>query len=112
MTDGAGNVDSSLMIFNDAPGQRQAEPGTVALRGEERTEDVGQILSGYAAAIVDDFDDCESFATLYRNRNFPVAVDRLDCIQQKVQQHLMDLIAVVFDFRERRIFVQSDLGSF
>ena len=100
------------MIFNDAAGQRQAKSGAVALRCEERAEDVRQIFSGYAAAVIHDFDDCKSFAALYRDRNLPVAVDRLDRVQQKVQQHLMDLIAVVLNFGEGRIFVQGDLDSF
>ena len=43
---------------------------------------------------------------------FPFTIDRLQGIQQQIQQHLVDLIAVVLDFGQGRILLQCDLDGF
>src|SRR5512139_416713 len=49
--------DASAMGFDDLVGDRQAEARALAdvLGGEERIEDPGQHLGGYALAVVGDF---------------------------------------------------------
>src|SRR5581483_7184880 len=83
-----------------------------ALGRVERTEDVGQVVRRDAAAVVGNFDDCVFALQFNRNRDLSVGVDGLQRVKQKVQQHLMDLIAVMLDFRQGRIFAQRDLDGF
>ena len=40
------NIHSLAVIVDDAVADRQAEPGAVRLRGEERIEDLRQYLGG------------------------------------------------------------------
>ncbi len=42
-------------------------------------------------------------------RTVPVSVNGLHRIQQQIQHHLVDLIAVVFDFGQSWILLQFDL---
>src|SRR5690606_32399545 len=49
--------DAAAVQLDDAPRDRQPEPGPVRARGEERVEDAVAVLGGQAGAVVADRDD-------------------------------------------------------
>ena len=53
----AGNVDASLVVFNDAARQRQSQASAVALGRVERAKNIGEMIGSNAAAVVGHFDD-------------------------------------------------------
>jgi hypothetical protein len=84
-------------------------PSAVSFGGIEGAEDVGQMVGRDAATVVGYLDNRGRSKGLHGDGDFSVRVDRLQCIQQQVEHHLMNLIAVVLDFRKGRIFTQRDL---
>src|SRR5215471_7651043 len=90
------HADLPVVGFNDPPRQRQSEPGSSALGGVERTEDIRQILGLNAVACVGDGYN-RGLALLKRSDPYQSwTIDRLHRVQKQVEQHLMDLIGVMF----------------
>src|SRR5580704_966285 len=98
-----------MMIFDDPVGKREAEAGAVTLGGVERPEDVGQVLRSDAAPGV--ADDHAGKTIMLANLNIHCArlLYSLDGVQEKIQKHLVNLIAVVLDFGEIGRLLQLDL---
>ena len=71
MTEGAGDVDAAVVVFDDAAGEREAEAGAIAFCCVERTEDVGQVLGRDAASVVFYVDHSIRPLALHSNFNFP-----------------------------------------
>jgi hypothetical protein len=81
------------MILHDPVADRQAKPGSVGPGREKRIEDLLDIISGNAAAIIGNF-DLDSFSRPVdgtSDRDPTVFCDRLQCIEQQVDKYLFDL---------------------
>src|SRR5438552_18866249 len=50
----AAHVDLAAVLLDDPVDERESEPGPLRLRGEERLEDVGQVVGPDALAVVGD----------------------------------------------------------
>ena len=105
----AGDFDAAVMFFDDAAGEREAESSAVAFSGVERAENVGQDLSRDAATGVGDDDGCAIFLRTYFDGNGARSLDGLFCIQEQIEKHLMNLIAVMLDFGQVGRLLQFDL---
>ena len=62
-----------------------------------------------AASVVGYFNDRRRALALHGHRDCSIVIDRLQSVKQEIQQHLVDLIAVMLHFWERRFLVQRDL---
>src|SRR5712692_11219958 len=93
--DHAADFDAPVVVFHDAPGERKAKASAVALGSVERPENIGQMLGSDTAAGVADRDG--GIAVLGRecHAHCAGALHCLDRIQEKVQKHLVDLVAIV-----------------
>src|SRR5579863_9755715 len=107
----AGDFDLAVVLVDDAADEREAEARTIAARGVERAEDLRLLLFCHSAAGVTYRDDGAVFVRADFNGYGPEAVDRLDRVEQKIQNHLVNLVAVVFDFAETGILFELDLDG-
>src|SRR5215471_10033815 len=74
----AGYVDSTLVVFHDTPCQPETQTGAVAFGGEERTEDVRQVIGRDASAVVSNLDHRGVASPFQRDRD---ASGLVDCLQ-------------------------------
>ena len=105
----AADFDAAMMIFHDAVGKREAETGAVALGGVERPENVGQVLRRDAAAGVADNHAGTTLSRANLNTHCARLLHGLNCVQEQIQKHLVNLIAVVLDFGQIGRLLQFDL---
>lgn len=94
----AADLDAAMMLFHDSAGQRKPEASAVSLGGEKRAEDIGQISRRDTAAGVADVDGRELASRTEVDTHGAWSIRRLNGIEQQVQKHLVNLIAIVFDF--------------
>ena len=98
-----------MMLFHDAMGQRKTKTGATALSGIERPENVWQVLSRDATTSVPDNHGGETISGADLDTHGTCSLQGLDCVQKQIQKYLVDLIAVVLDFRQIGRFLQFDL---
>src|SRR3954471_12599955 len=67
------------------------------------------MISRNSMSVVGYFDHRRSATRFHPDRDLSVLFDGLECVEQEVQDYLMNLIAIVLDFGQRRISVQGDL---
>src|SRR5271166_378199 len=96
----AAHFNSAVVFFYDAAGERKTQAGTVAFGGVEGAEDVCQVLRKDAATGVADDHTSAIISRTYLDAHGARPLYRLHCIQEQIQKHLVDLIAVVLDFRQ------------
>src|SRR5580704_9341365 len=98
-----------MMIFDDAMGKRKAEAGAIALCCVEWPEDVRQVLRSDAATGVADDHAGKTITLANLNIHCARLLYSLDGVQEKIQKHLVNVIAVVLDFGEIGRLLQLDL---
>ena len=100
------------MFFHDTAGERKSQAGPAALGREERPKDVGKMLRRDTTPAVADNHSGAIAARPDLDVNGPRAFDSLNSVQKQVQKHLMNLIAVVLNFRQVGRLLQFDLDGF
>ena len=98
----AADLDAAVMFFHDTAGQRKAKTCAVSLGSEKRAEDIGQVSRRDAATCVTDIHGGEIASRTDVDMHRARAFRGLHGIEQQVQKHLVNLIAIVFDFRQDR----------
>src|SRR5579872_7363810 len=105
----AADFNTTVVVLDDAVGEREAEAGAIAFGGVKRPENVGQILGRDAASGVADHD---AGTTLSRTDLDPYCawtIHRLNCVQEQIQKHLVNLIAVMLDLGKAGCLLQFNL---
>jgi len=87
-----------MMFFHDAAGERKAKTGAISLGGEERPEDIGQVPRRDTATGVADNHRGAIASRTDIDTDGALSVHGLHCIEEQIQKHLVNLIAVVLDF--------------
>src|SRR5579871_2156163 len=107
--DRAAYFNAPAMFFHDAARQRQAQPRPVSFGGVEGAENMRQMLRGNSAASVADSDSGHAVVPLHSYSDLSAVVDGLDGVEQQVEQHLIDLIAVVLHLERQGIVTKLDV---
>ena len=98
LPDGAGDFNAAVMVFHDAAGKRETKASAGALGGVERPENVRQILRGDATAGVSDSHTGVALSGADLDTDCARSFHGLHCVEEQIQKHLVDLIAIVLDF--------------
>ena len=88
-----------MMFFHDTARQRKAKTCAIALGGVERPENVGQVLRRDTTPSVADNHTGAIISRTDLDQHCARTLHRLDCVQEQIQKHLVNLTAVVFDLR-------------
>src|SRR5467141_474297 len=91
---GAADVDLAAVLLDDPVDEGESEPGPLRLGGEERLEDVGQVVGPDAFAAVGHRDFQAVTNDLGRDAELAALRHRLEGIQAEVPQHLPELLGV------------------
>src|SRR5215470_3817299 len=107
--------DLASVLGHDAPGDEEPETAAGVLGGEERVEDLSQLIGGYARARVGDRDDARTARAAVvqtrRDLHLTARAARLDGVQDDVHQHLLHLPAVDDHARKGRVGHAGELDG-
>jgi len=108
----AGHVNAAVMFFGDPARQRESQACSVSLGRVEGSEDVVQKSGRDTTARVDNGNRGDVLQKRNLNPYLARTVNRLNRVQQQIQEELVDLIDIVFDVGQVRVFVEVDLDWF
>ncbi len=107
----AGHLDPPVVFFGNPPRQREPQPRAVPLGRIKRSKNIRQMFRRNPAPGIGHADRGVPIQLGEFHPNFSRRLNGLHCIQQEVQQHLVNLIAVVLHWGQRRIFLQFNLDG-
>src|SRR5579863_4209356 len=100
LSDDAADFDAAMMILDDAVRERKTKTGAIALGGVERTENVGQVLRRNAPTSIAHHNAGTAIPRTDFNVHCTRLLHGLHCVEEQIQEDLVDLIAVMFNFRQ------------
>src|SRR2546421_9232659 len=100
-----------MVSFHNASCQGKSQTRTLALCGVKGPEDIGKMLRCNTPAIVGYFYDREPTLHAAADCDLPWTIHGLQGVKQKIEQKLMDLIAIVFDRRQKRIRLKENFDQ-
>src|SRR5688500_5173420 len=112
LADFAADADLAAVFFGDSSGHGQADASAVLLRRVVGGENLRDLLGRDAAAGVDDVDDRVLAADRQRQDQVAAAFrDRLQAVDQQVQNGLLDQLGVDVRDDGGRVFFEAELHA-
>ena len=96
----AATGEIARVLRDDVGGDGEAEAGTAFLGGEEGIEDALLIFGAYACALVNDFDGERGGGSGAADAHHVCAVRGLDCIEDEVEEDLLELFGITVELGE------------